>query len=129
MVNLGRLISTKVGLVIPLLLAQYGIIELNVATPAWATSQNTTASPIWIANCNTGFTSAMMRDGARPNAQGDTLIASRIPPVLISVINKKLGKIPIPSGYINSKMETACWDGLTGTRTLYNRHYLCRRKV
>jgi len=124
-----RLIGTKVDLVIPLRLAQYGIIELNAAIPAWAASQNTTASPIWISDCNTGFTSAMVRDGAHPNAQGDALIASRISPVLISVINKKLGRSPVPSGDEYSKIGTACWDGLNGTRNLYKRHYLCRRKV
>ncbi|KAH8585662.1 cellulose-binding protein [Bisporella sp. PMI_857] len=80
--------------VIALPLAQAKVTELNNAIPGWARSQNTTASPIYISDCSTGYTSSMLRDGVHPNAQGDALIASRLSPVLIDVINKALTIAP-----------------------------------
>ena len=67
------------------------ITALNAAIPAWVQSQSTSNSPISIADCNTGFPTSDLRDGIHPNAAGDAIIASRIYPVLLGVINSALG--------------------------------------
>lgn len=88
------LISWQIDTVIALPMAQAKVTDLNNAIPAWARSLNTTASPIWIADCSTGYTSGMLRDGVHPNAQGDALIASRLSPVLINAINGQATPTP-----------------------------------
>jgi lysophospholipase L1-like esterase len=70
--------------------ANTGITALNKAIPAWAASQNTTASPIYIADCSTGFPTSDLRDGIHPNVAGDAIIASRVTPVLLKVIKDSL---------------------------------------
>lgn len=79
-------------LVIPLAFDDSGIVALNAAIPAWAQGLNSTESPIVIADCNTGFSTSMLRDGVHPNAQGDQLIASRIGPLLLNYINESLAE-------------------------------------
>ncbi|KAL3421554.1 cellulose-binding protein [Phlyctema vagabunda] len=94
MVGLMRASNPNMKIIIDTLIAlsfsQARITELNNAIPAWAQSLNTTASPIYVVDCSTGFTTAMLRDGVHPNAQGDALIASRISPVLIDVVKRAL---------------------------------------
>lgn len=80
----------QVDLVIPLSFNNNAIVSLNAAIPAWAESQNSTESPIVIADCNTGFTTSMLRDGVHPNEQGDRLIQSRISPLLINYVKESL---------------------------------------
>jgi len=91
MVGLMRESNPKMKIIVDLVIAfpnkQQQITSLNNAIPGWANSLNTTASPIWIADGATGFTSGMLRDGIHPNAQGDALLVSRISPVLIQAIN------------------------------------------
>lgn len=70
------------------------ITALNAAIPAWVQSQTTSNSPISIADCNTGFPTSALRDGVHPNANGDAIIASRVFPVLVGVINSALGGSP-----------------------------------
>ena len=45
-----------------------------------------------IADCSTqaGFTTAMLRDGVHPNAQGDQVLARNIGPILVQLIKAKL---------------------------------------
>ena len=83
---------------IPLPSSPSGINSLNAAIPAWAEGLNSTASPIYIVDCNTGFTASMLRDGVHPNAQGDALIESRILPTLVQVIKESVGGSGTGSG-------------------------------
>jgi len=90
----GRIMLTlflfQVDTVIPSSVDNSQITALDAAIPAWATSQNTTASPIWIANTATGFPTSDLRDGIHPNAAGDAIIATALTPVLKMAINKSL---------------------------------------
>ncbi|WYZ33919.1 hypothetical protein EsH8_I_000195 [Colletotrichum jinshuiense] len=92
MVGLMRASNPKtkilVDLLIPLSFNGGGINTLNQQIPGWAKQQNTTLSPITVADCSTtaGYTNAMNRDGVHPNEQGDQLIARQIGPLLIKYI-------------------------------------------
>jgi len=68
------------------------IQAINAAIPDWATAQNSTDSPIFIADCSekAGFTSGMLRDGVHPNAQGDQLMAKAIGPIVVQLVKDKL---------------------------------------
>ncbi|KAE8444009.1 hypothetical protein EG329_001138 [Mollisiaceae sp. DMI_Dod_QoI] len=77
--------------VIPLPFSNTGIVAINNAIPDWITATSTTASPIVMADCYTGFPSTDLRDGVHPNLAGDAIIASRLSPVLITVIKSALG--------------------------------------
>ncbi|KAL2062229.1 hypothetical protein VTL71DRAFT_6495 [Oculimacula yallundae] len=80
-----------VDLVIPFPSSDAKIKSLNAAIPAWAAAQNTTVSPIYLVDCNTGFNGqSMLRDGVHPNAAGDKLIADRLSPMLVDVVKKSL---------------------------------------
>ncbi|KAJ9156481.1 Esterase TesA [Pleurostoma richardsiae] len=78
--------------VIPLSFSNSAIDAINQAIPSWAQAQNSTASPIMIADCSTqaGFTTSMLRDGVHPNTQGDQLMAKQIGPILIQLVKDKL---------------------------------------
>lgn len=80
----------KVDRVIPLPVHNREVEALNAAIPNWVQSQNTTESPIYIADTNTGFTAQDLRDGVHPNAAGDEIIACGLFPVLLRVINESL---------------------------------------
>lgn len=77
-------------MVIPLSFSNDAITSLNAAIPAWAKGLNSTDSPIVIADCNTGFSTSMLRDGVHPNAQGDDVIASRVGPLLLDYVSQSL---------------------------------------
>lgn len=90
--NIDVDIDKQVDLVIPFPSSDAKIKSLNAAIPAWAAAQNTSASPIYIADCNTGYNGqSMLRDGVHPNAAGDKLIAERLTPVLVDVVKRSLG--------------------------------------
>jgi len=59
---------------------------LNEAIPAWATSLNTTQSPILVVDQNTGMTSADERDGLHPNAAGDAKMAAVWYPAIVQAV-------------------------------------------
>ena len=82
------LTSNQIDLVIPLHYANEEVIALNAAIPAWAKSQNSTDSPMYIADTNTGVTNDDLRDGVHPNLDGDKIIASRLYPILLQVVNQ-----------------------------------------
>lgn len=63
-------------------------MALNAAIVPWAKSLNSTRSPIYIADTNTGFTGADEVDGVHPNANGDRKIAGRLYPILLQIINQ-----------------------------------------
>ncbi|KAJ4423769.1 hypothetical protein N0V82_001507 [Gnomoniopsis sp. IMI 355080] len=77
-----------VDTVISLPSAQSAITALNDAIPAWAQSQNTTASPIYIADVAAVFPlgNTDLRDGVHPNDAGDVVIANTLAPVWTQVI-------------------------------------------
>lgn len=60
--------------------------------PKWASSLNTTKSPIFIADCSVdaGFTLHMLRDGVHPNDAGDQFIAKQVLPMAVKAINAAL---------------------------------------
>jgi lysophospholipase L1-like esterase len=82
------LTSSQIDLVIPLPFLDAEIANLNAEIPIWARSHNSTASPIYVADCNTGFPSTALRDGVHPNTAGDQIIASRLSPILLQAINQ-----------------------------------------
>jgi len=60
------------------------IQDLNKAIIPWATKMNSTSSPIWIVDQNTGFSgSGDLRDGVHPNASGDKKMAAVWEPALV----------------------------------------------
>lgn len=81
-------IGLQVDTVISLPSAQSAITSLNDAIPAWAEAQNTTASPIFIADVAAVFPqgSGDLRDGVHPNDAGDVVIANALSPVWTRVI-------------------------------------------
>lgn len=62
------------------------IQALNAAIPAWATSQNTTASPIWVVDQYTGFTTADLADGVHPNDKGNAKMAAKYIEILKQIL-------------------------------------------
>ncbi|TVY81445.1 Multidomain esterase [Lachnellula suecica] len=79
-----------IDLIIPLPLRSVEVMNLNAAIPAWAQSQNSTTSPIFIADCFTGFPASDLRDGVHPNDGGDQIIASRLYPIVLPIINQSM---------------------------------------
>ncbi|KAK1454368.1 cellulose-binding protein [Colletotrichum cuscutae] len=73
---------------IPLSFNGGGIDTLNQRIPGWAIEQNSTSSPITVADYSSsaGFTTSMLRDGVHPNDQGDQIIAQKVGPLLIKYI-------------------------------------------
>ncbi|KXH66744.1 cellulose-binding protein [Colletotrichum salicis] len=73
---------------IPLSFNGRGIDALNQRIPGWAIEQNSTNSPIIVADCScsAGFTTSMLRDGVHPNDQGDQVIARQLGPLLIKYV-------------------------------------------
>jgi len=45
-----------------------------------------------IADCYSGFSTSMLRDGVHPNLEGDKVIASRVGPLLLNYISQSLAK-------------------------------------
>jgi lysophospholipase L1-like esterase len=60
--------------------------ELNAAIPAYFAHRTSTASPIWVVDQWTNFTSADLYDGIHPSAPGDVKIASKLYPALVEAI-------------------------------------------
>lgn len=75
-------------MLIPLPFAPAPVQAINAAIPAWVERQNSTESPIVIADCSeeNGFTAEMLRDGVHPDAAGDQVIADQIGPLLIGFV-------------------------------------------
>jgi lysophospholipase L1-like esterase len=81
-----KLIPSQVAQIIPLPYADSGVQALNAAIPQWASSHNTTESPIWVVDQYTGFSSSDLRDGVHPNQSGDTKMAAKWYPALTNAI-------------------------------------------
>lgn len=62
------------------------VIALNAAIPAWAASQNTTASPIWVVDQYTGFSTSDLQDGVHPNASGNAKMAAKYIDILKQIL-------------------------------------------
>lgn len=82
--------------IIPLPAVDDKIQELNGAIPAWAASKNSTASPIWVVDQWTGFTSEDLYDGIHPSASGDVKIANKFYPALVQAIESIQGAVLNP---------------------------------
>lgn len=78
----------QVDTVISSAISQAGITALNNAIPAWAKAQNTTASPIYIADVAASYPpgNTDLRDGVHPNDAGDVVIANVLAPLVTWVI-------------------------------------------
>lgn len=70
--------------------------ELNAAMPAYFAAQNSTASPIWLVDQWTNFTSADLYDGLHPSDSGDVKLANKFYPALVEAI-ESLGSARRPS--------------------------------
>jgi len=70
------------------------IIAIDEEIPQWAAENNSTASPIAVADCSgdNGFTARMLRDGLHPNDEGDKLIASQVGPLLVRFVKDVLAE-------------------------------------
>ncbi|KAK1464922.1 cellulose-binding protein [Colletotrichum melonis] len=92
MVGLMRASNSRMKILvdrlIPLSFNGGGIDTLNQRIPGWAIEQNSTNSPITVADCSSsaGFTTSMLRDGVHPNDQGDQIIAQQVGPLLIKYV-------------------------------------------
>ncbi|KAG7284997.1 hypothetical protein NEMBOFW57_009615 [Staphylotrichum longicolle] len=75
-----------VAQLIPLPAADQQVRDLNAAIPVWAARKNSTASPVWVVDQWTNFTSADLYDGIHPAASGDVKIADRFYPALVRAI-------------------------------------------
>jgi len=60
--------------------------DLNAAIPAWAALKNTTESPIWIVDQQTGYIGSDNRDGLHPGDSGDSKMAAKWYPAMIAAI-------------------------------------------
>lgn len=71
--------------IIPLGVGSYNtaVTGLNAAIPAWATSHNSTQSPIFLVDQYTGFSTSDLRDGVHPNANGDAKMAAKWYPAIV----------------------------------------------
>ncbi|KAK0669091.1 SGNH hydrolase-type esterase domain-containing protein [Cercophora samala] len=66
--------------------------ELNRAIPAWAASQNTTASPVWVVDLFTGFEAEVdLYDGIHASPSGIQKIADGFYPTLLTAIKHVQG--------------------------------------
>ena len=76
-----------------------GVVNLDAAIPAWATSLTTAQSPIVVVNQWTGFNDATDTvDGVHPNASGNQKIASKWYPALTPFLTVTSSPSPTPSG-------------------------------
>jgi len=65
-------------------------VAINNAIPSWAAGLNSTESPIFIADCYTGYQMSDLRDGVHPNLNGDQFIAARVGPLLLDAVRQSL---------------------------------------
>ncbi|KAK3385461.1 SGNH hydrolase-type esterase domain-containing protein [Podospora didyma] len=72
--------------IIPLPAVNKAVQDLNAAIPALAASKNSTASPVWLVDQFTNFTSADLKDGIHPSASGDIKMANVFYPALVQAI-------------------------------------------
>ncbi|KAM7193794.1 carbohydrate esterase family 3 protein [Naviculisporaceae sp. PSN 640] len=89
-------VSVIIDKMIPTSWSDATIEAVNSQIPAWAAKYTTAQSPITVADCSraAGMTNNMLAgDRVHPNAQGDAFIAKQIGPVLIKVLNDKLGRV------------------------------------
>ncbi|KAL9625287.1 MAG: hypothetical protein Q9160_000689 [Pyrenula sp. 1 TL-2023] len=63
------------------------VTSLNSAIPGWARSQNSTRSPIYVVDQNSGFSTSDLRDGVHPNANGDAKLAAKWYPALTAAVD------------------------------------------
>ncbi|KAI8271280.1 hypothetical protein K4K58_000158 [Colletotrichum sp. SAR11_239] len=94
-----------VDLLIPLSFNGGGITTLNQQIPGWAAQQNSTESPIMLADCSTkaGYTDSMNRDGVHPNDQGDQFIARQVGTLLVKGLSLRVFTLPKPPNIMNSQ--------------------------
>jgi lysophospholipase L1-like esterase len=78
-----------VAQIIPLGIGNYNtkVQDLNKAIIPWAQGLNTTASPIWVVDQYTGFSSSDLRDGVHPNDSGDTKMANIWYPAIVNALS------------------------------------------
>jgi lysophospholipase L1-like esterase len=79
--------TAQIAQIIPATFDNDQINALNNAIPAFVQSKNSTTSPIWIVNQNSGFTTTDLRDPVHPNASGDQKMAAKWYPALVQALN------------------------------------------
>ncbi|KAK3299864.1 SGNH hydrolase-type esterase domain-containing protein [Chaetomium fimeti] len=82
-----------VAQLIPLPAMDSEVREFNAAIPGYFADKNSTASPIWVVDQWTNFTSADLYDGIHPSASGDVKIADRFYPALVGAIQSIQGEL------------------------------------
>jgi lysophospholipase L1-like esterase len=76
-----------------------GVVALNNAIPAWAAGKSTSASPITVVDCFTGYNTATdTGDGVHPNDSGNTKLANAwFPPLQAAILAAGSGTTPVSS--------------------------------
>lgn len=77
---------------------QKQITPFNTALVAMRDARTTTASPVVLVDCFTGFTAAMSDDGLKPNEAGEQFIAARFLEPLKSFLNGQTAASPTGTG-------------------------------
>ena len=73
--------------IIPLLVNDSAVVDLNAGIPAWAASKNSSVSPIWVVDQYTGFLRSDLRnDGIHPNDSGDHKMEAKWYPAMLQAI-------------------------------------------
>lgn len=84
-------LTGQVAQIIPLPAMESNVREVNAAIPAYFAEKNSTASPIWVVDQWTNFTSADLYDGIHPSDSGDVKIAGKFYPALVKAIESIRG--------------------------------------
>lgn len=77
---------------------QKQIVPFNTALVAMRDARTTTASPIVLVDCFTGFTPAMSDDGLKPNEAGEQFIAAKFLEPLKAFLNGQTAAPPTGTG-------------------------------
>lgn len=98
-----------------------GVVALNNAIPAWAASKSTSASPITVVDCFTGFNTATdTGDGVHPNDSGNVKLANCwFDPLKTAILAASSGTVThVPVGTTTMTTPPAN-TGSTGGAPLY----------
>jgi lysophospholipase L1-like esterase len=97
----------QVAQIIPMGIGSYNtkIQQLNAAIVPWAQGLNSTASPIWVVDQYTGFSTSDLRDGVHPNDAGDVKMTNVWYPAVV----KAFAAAKAEKGGMKKEIEFVGW--------------------